>query len=62
MKTYIAVMMLDQPCTIKKISELTGLSDYKVRDCLVTLEEHNVLVKDKAYATDAIGSFRYCIG
>ena len=62
MKTYIAVMMLQQPCTIKGLSELTGLSDYKVRDCLVALEQDNILVRDKAYETDASGAFRYCVG
>lgn len=62
MKTYIAVRMLNQPCTVRRIAELTGLSDYKVRDCLVTLEENNVLIRDLAYVTDELGGFRYCIG
>lgn len=62
MKTYIAVQLLNQPCTIKKLSDLTGMSDYKIRDCLVTLEKENILVKDLAYETDELGGFRYCVG
>lgn len=62
MKVYIAVALLQQPCTIKKLSDITGLSDYKVRDCLVALEKNNILIKEVERVTDPLEGVSYCIG
>lgn len=62
MKVYIAVALLKQPCTIKKLSATTGLSDYKVRDCLVALEKNNILIKQVERIGNPTEGIYYCIG
>ena len=60
MKTYIAVSYLQQPCTITDLMGATGLSEYKVRDCLDILSKKKVIMKEKVVKFKD-GNFR-CYG
>lgn len=62
MKVYLALHVLQQPCTIKKIADITGLTEYKVRDSLTILVEHNVILKEKVIHQDPISQNFYCLG
>ena len=62
MKVYLALHFLDQPCTIKQLIEVTGLSDYKVRDSLNLLAANNIIIKEKQVKQDLISKEFYCLG
>lgn len=62
MKVYLALHFLSQPCTVKDISDATGLTDYKVRDSLAMLEEKNIILKEKKYYKNVLTGEYYCLG
>lgn len=62
MKTYLALHIVQQPCTIKEIVEITHLTEYKVRDCLSILEKDNIIIKEKVNIKDHLTGSVYCLG
>lgn len=62
MKTYLALFVVQQPCTVKQLCECTGLTEYKVRDSLTILESHEVIVKKREVVKDQFSEHYYCIG
>ena len=62
MKTYLAVNFLDQPCTIKTISAVTNLSEYKIRDCLTLLDKNNIISKERVCLKDEETGGYTCLG
>lgn len=62
MKVYFALHLLDQPCTIAKITEITGLTDYKVRDSLAILANKNIILKQTMTIKDPASQTYYCLG
>ena len=62
MKTYLALFVVQQPCTIKQLSECTGLTEYKIRDSLNILEAHDVILKKREIVKDCFSECYYCIG
>ena len=62
MKIYLALHVLDQPCTTQELMECTGLTEYKVRDSLSILEKNNVILKQREVVRDIITKEYYCIG
>ena len=62
MKVYLALFVVQQPCTIKQLSNCTGLTEYKVRDSLSILEKHNVILKKREVVKDHFSECYYCLG
>ena len=62
MKVYFALCLLEQPCTIEELTEITKLTSYKVRDSLSILAEHNIIIKEKVTKVDPINKKYYCLG
>lgn len=62
MKTYLALFVVQQPCTVRELAECTGLTEYKVRDSLAILEAHDVILKKREVVKDCISEHYYCIG
>ena len=54
MKVYFALCLLEQPCTIEELCEITKLTQYKIRDSLNILSEHRVIIKEKVTKLDPI--------
>jgi hypothetical protein len=59
LKTWIGVQMLieNQPFTTKDLINITGLSEYSVRESHKILKESNIYKSSKAY-----GSIEHCVG
>ena len=62
MKVYFALCLLEQPCTIEQLADITKLTSYKVRDSLNILSEHNVIIKEKVTKLDPTNKQYYCLG
>lgn len=62
MKVYFALHLLEQPCTVSEITQLTQLSEYKVRDSLLLLEQNNIIIRDKQTGFNQITHKYYCAG
>ena len=62
MKVYFALCLLDQPCTIEELTNITKLTAYKVRDSLDILASHNVLIKARITKCDPVNKQFYCLG
>lgn len=61
MKVYLAVNTLRQPCSTQQIARITGLSEYKIRDCLKILAQNNFISKRTIYEKEDEETF-YCKG
>lgn len=62
MQVYLALHFIQQPCTLKELSEITGLSEYKVRDSLSIFEQNNIILKNTVVHKDPITQSYYCLG
>lgn len=61
-KTFLAVNVLDSPVTIAQIAEMTGLSEYKARECLKFFSDKNLLLKSKNCSYNPITKEIKCHG
>lgn len=62
MQVYLALHIIQQPCTIAQLTQMTHLTEYKVRDSLNILADNNMLLKDKVVHKDPITQAYYCLG
>jgi predicted transcriptional regulator len=62
MKVYLALHCVNQPCTLATLEYVTGLTKYKVRDCLKLLEKSNVIKRELKYLCSDIEDDFICLG
>ena len=62
MQVYLTLHFIAQPCTVKDISQITGLTEYRVRDSLSIFEKNNIILKNTIICKDPISQSFYCLG
>ena len=63
-KFYLAALSLpkDTPCTLQELQDATGMSEYKIRDCLKFFEAANGILREKKYYVDKASNTIACLG
>lgn len=62
MKVYLALNYIEQPCTLLELEYYTGLSKYKVGECLKLLSKENIIHKERVFICDKLKEEIKCIG
>lgn len=62
MKVYLALHYIDQPFTLAQLQYVTGLTEYKARDCLKFLQSSNIINKELKYYCDKALNAVVCLG